>query len=151
MNEASLKPKTVALRTFLRSRSSFKSLLASSKRSDKSSSLSWTLCKKACCSAMNVFIRLLTSWTTFLVDSLTAVQVDKQSRSHVSISVISVLDALWMFSIAVLRALSTSSRKVSQRTRIVNSDQLHILVNLAVVRPICSSFDLIVDIELENM
>ena len=56
-NEASLLSKTAALSCFLQSLSSCASLSASSKRSVRSSSISWKLCSKACCSSRNLLAR----------------------------------------------------------------------------------------------
>ena len=111
-------------------------------------SLACTLCRNACCSAMNALILLLTSSTTFLVDFLTALQLDKHSHSYVSISVNSMLDALWMFSSAFSLAMSTFLRKESQCASIVNSDSMDILVSSAVESPMCPRHDLNLAIEL---
>ena len=150
-NDASLSLNMADLSSFLRSLSSCASLLASSKRSVKSSSwLEWTRWRNACCSAMNALIRMLSSSTSFLVDSLTGHQLDKHSHWYVSISVINLLDALRMFSIAFSRAMSTFLRKDSQCARIFNSDSMDILVSLAAESPICARRDLNLPTELEN-
>ena len=113
-------------------------------------SLAWTLCRNACCSAMDALILLLASSTTISADSLAVVQHDKHSRSYASISIINVLDALWMFSSAVSRAMSTCWRIESQCSRIVNSDQVDILVSSAVDSPIRVRCDRSFGIELKK-
>ena len=104
-------------------------------------SLAWRLWRKACCSATNSLIRLLTSLTTRSVDCLASVQLNKHSRSYVSISLINLLDALWMFSSAVSRAMSTCWRRESQCSRIFHSDTLNILSWSADESPICARSD----------
>ena len=94
--------------------------------------LAWRLWRYAWCSAMDALIPLLTSSTTCSVYSFTALQLDKHSRSYASISFISVLDALWMFSSAVSRAMSTCWRRESQCSPMFNSDLMNILVSSAV-------------------
>ena len=114
-------------------------------------SLALTPCRYACCSARNALVRLLTSSTTFSVETLTVVQSDKHLRSYVSISTIDALDALWMFSMAVSRAMSTCWRRESQCSRIANSDSMDILVSSAVDSLIRVRCDLSFRIELKKM
>ena len=104
--------------------------------------LASTICIYSCCSSRNALTLLLTSSTTFLVVSLAFVQPDKHSRSYASISLISRLDSLWMFSSAVSRAMSTLWRKESQCSRMIHSDLLSVLVSSAVESPICARRDL---------
>ena len=59
-------------------------------------------------------------------------------------------DALWIFSIAVSRAMSTFWRKEPQCASIVNSDSMFILVSSAVESPMCPRHDLNLAIVLEN-
>ena len=113
--------------------------------------LTRTLSRKACCSATNSLICLFTSLTTHPVDSLVAVHLDKHSRSYASISLINVLDALWMLSIAVSRAMSTCWRIESQCSRILQSDTSNALTRSADESPICAKSDLNFAIELDGI
>ena len=113
--------------------------------------LALTPCRYACFSARKALIRLLTSSTTFSVDTLTVVQPDKHLRSYVSISTIDAFDAFWMFSMAVSRAMSTCWRRESQCWRISNSESMYILVSSAVDSPIRVRCDLSFGIELKTI